>query len=72
MKENTHEGSIDVVVCCNDPEDSNYGISKDIEPEILEKHNLKPGDKVVYKIVDEKVEIIGRLKITKTIEKINQ
>lgn len=72
MKKNTHEGKINLVVSCIDPDDSCYGTSENFDPEDAELLNLKPGDRVLYKIPKDKdIEITGRIHIKKTIEKLN-
>jgi len=68
-KNEIHEGIIDLILTCNNPDDSNYDSGDYLDYDFLEKHNLKPGDKIQYKLDNEtdKVIILGKIQTTKTI-----
>ena len=70
MKE-THEGIINLLVECDDPDDYEFRSSVDLEPELLKKHNLEPGDRIQYKIINDDIVILGKIHTKKHIEKIN-
>ena len=68
FRKEIHEGVIRLYVECNDPEDPEYNTGGYIEENVIKKHGLNPGDCVQYKLLkDRTVEIIGRIKISKTI-----
>ena len=55
-------------IYCDDPNDSNYNTGESIDRELLETHDLKPGDHVLYKINKNRdVIILGKIQIEKNI-----
>ena len=67
----THEGIINLLVECDDSDDYEFRSSVDLEPELLKKHNLEPGDRIQYKIINDDIVILGKIHTKKHIEKIN-
>ena len=65
-----HEGIITINIECVD-DTSHNGTGDYLDPEFVEKLGLKPGDCVQYTIEDDEINIIGKVHITRTIEKIN-
>jgi len=67
-----HEGEIEVCVRCDDPDDGEYETGKGIDQKLLDKYKLKIGDHVQYRITaDDNIEIIAKVHIKKTIEKLS-
>lgn len=69
---NIHEGIIEMVVTCEDPNDNNYNMGDYIDKETLDLHDLKPGDRVQYEIINDDVVILGKIYTKKVIEKIKK
>lgn len=63
-----HEGIIEHMVACYDPDDSEYLASLPVEEPDLKQHNLKEGDKIRYTIDNQGYAVIlGKIHIKKNI-----
>ena len=65
-----HEGSIQIMVYCGDPNDSEYRCNTQVDEEQITRLKLHEDDIVKYKITEQGVEIIGIVSIKKNVEKI--
>ncbi len=67
---NIVEGVIELILDCDDPNDSNYGGGEYIDSQFLKKYNLQPGDRILFKKTNGKIEVVAKIHIKRTIEKI--
>ena len=64
----THEGVIEHMVACYDPNDKEYLGSATIKEQDLKQHDLHDGDKIQYTINDHGYAVIvGKVQIKKTV-----
>jgi len=65
-----HEGTIQIMVYCKDPNDSEYRCSTRVDEEQITRLNLHEGDIVKYKTIDQGAEIVGIVSIREAVKKI--
>ena len=72
-KNKLHEGIIRLnLYCDSDTSDITSGYYLDGRyAHYVKKHNLKPGDRLQYKIIDGELKIIGKVHVTKKVEKLH-
>jgi len=66
-----HEGEIELCVRCDVLDDGEYGCGKGIDQKLLDKHGLKPGDHIQYKITKDGVIPVAKVIIKRTIKKLD-
>ena len=70
MTEEIHEGTIQFMVYCEDPDDQEYRCYERVDEKQISKLNLHEGDRVKYKITEQGVEIVGLVSIRREVKKI--
>ncbi len=70
MTEDTHEGIVTLILDCDDSNDISYGGGEFIDSEFLKKYNLQVGDRVLFKRTNDEIEVVAKVHIKRTIEKI--
>lgn len=69
VKKEIHEGTVEFMVYCEDPNDIEYRCNTRFDQKQFDKFNLKENDRVQYKIdKDGFAVILGKVHIEKTIE----
>ena len=64
----THEGIIEHIIACYNPDDNEYLASTPVKESDLKMHDLKEGDTIQYTINDQGYAVIlGKIQIKKTI-----